>query len=100
MALTLNLFLPGTGQLYLGQTALGLAYGVTFAGCCVAILVIFVRGYRQYIEITAGGGIFEGNNLEKLGPAFHVGWLIGLLVIGVLVHLASLVGVGFSKRAR
>ena len=99
-ALTLNLFLPGSGQLYLGQTLLGIVFGVSFAGCFVAVLALFIHGYRHYLQLTTDGDILGGNNLEQLARDFPVVWFMVLLVLAILIHIASLVCISFSPKSR
>jgi hypothetical protein len=96
-AFTLNLFLPGTGQMYLGQTALGIAFCAGFSLCFLVILAIFFLGYRQYIQIATNGDIFDPDKIERIARAFHIGWLVVWLVIGVAIHVASLATLGLSK---
>jgi len=88
-AQTLNLFLPGAGQIYLGQLAAGSLYALTFLGCFVAMLLIFVRGYADYLRLTTSGDILEGNNLEQLTQAFPAGALVGLLIVAIVIYFAS-----------
>ncbi len=90
-AFTLNLLLPGTGQLYSGQSALGVLYLTGFGLTFVTILTLFLRAYAKYLELTTDGGILEGDHLEQLSRAFPATWLIGLSVLGIAIYVASLV---------
>jgi len=99
-ALTLNLLLPGAGQLYLGQTVLGGVLGLGFLACFGTMLAIFLRGYAHYVEVSASGEVFEGNNLETLVDWFHTPWLIGLLVAALAIYIAALVGLAVARPSR
>jgi hypothetical protein len=88
-AMTLNLFVPGTGQIYLGQRTSGCLYAGGFCVCLVAMLVLFVRAYSQYLQLATNGDILESGNLEAMARAFHVGPLATLSVIGTLIYIVS-----------
>ncbi len=88
-AMTLNLFVPGAGQFYLGQRTSGLLYAGGFCACLVAMLVLFVRAYSQYLQLATNGDILESGNLETIASVFHAGPLVGLSVIGTLIYLVS-----------
>jgi hypothetical protein len=88
-AQTLNLFLPGAGQIYLGQFVAGSIYALTFLGCFVAMLLIFFRGYADYLRLSTGGDILEGDKLEQLTHAFPTGTLVGLLIVAIVIYFAS-----------
>ncbi len=88
-AMTLNLFVPGTGQIYLGQRTSGSLYAGGFCVCLVAMLALFVRAYSQYLQLATNGDILESGNLEAMARAFHVGPLATLSVIGTLIYIAS-----------
>lgn len=96
-AFTLNLLLPGAGQLYTGQTLLGAGYLTGFAVTFVTILTLFLRAYARYLDLSTGGGILEGDNLEQLSRAFPVHWLIGLSVVGIAIYVASLVSLRLPR---
>lgn len=89
-AFTLNLLLPGTGQLYLGQTVLGVIYMVGFVSIFVTMLTLFLRAYTRYLELSTSGDILGSDHLEELSHAFPVGWLIGLSVVAIGIYVASL----------
>ncbi len=89
VAMTLNLFLPGAGQFYLGQPVAGSVYAFGFIACFVTSIVIFLRGYGGYIQMSTGGDIFESDNLERLTHSFHTGWLGGLQVVAIVIYIAS-----------
>ncbi len=88
-AMTLNLFVPGAGQFYLGQRLSGSLYAGGFCACLVATLVLFVRAYSQYLQLATNGDILESGNLEAMARAFHVGPLATLSVIGTLIYVVS-----------
>ena len=95
--MTLNLFLPGAGQFYLGQPVAGSVYAFGFIACFVASLVIFLRDYGGYIQMSTGGDIFETGNLERLTNSFHTGWLGGLQVVAIAIYLASAIHLSRSR---
>ena len=97
VAMTLNLFLPGAGQFYLGQPAAGSVYAFGFIACFVASLVIFLRDYGGYIQMSTGGDIFETGNLERLTRSFHTGWLGGLQVVAIAIYLTSAIHLSRSR---
>ena len=88
-AMTLNLFVPGAGQFYLGQRMFGLIYAGAFGACLVATLVLFVRAYSQYMQLATNADILESGNLESMARAFQVGPLATLSVIGTLIYIVS-----------
>jgi hypothetical protein len=85
----LNLFLPGSGQIYLGHRLTGSVYAFAFLGCFVTMILVFVRGYSGYLRLTTGGDILEGNNLEQLAHAFPTGLLFGLLIVATAIYFTS-----------
>jgi TM2 domain-containing membrane protein YozV len=87
--MTLNLLLPGAGQFYLGQPIAGSVYAFGFIACFVTSIVIFLRDYGGYIQMSTGGDIFETGNLERLTQSFHTGWLGGLQVAAIVIYIAS-----------
>ena len=101
LAITLNLLLPGAGQIYLGQMTPGLGYAGGFLMAFTAMLTLFLRAYANYLQLSTSGDLLAGDNLEQLARSFPVRWLIGLLILAVVVYLAALLGLGASwKRAR
>jgi TM2 domain-containing membrane protein YozV len=88
-AMTLNLFVPGAGQFYLGQRISGSLYAAGFCACLVAMLVLLVHAYSQYLQLATNGDILESGNLETIGRAFQVGPLVTLSVIGTLIYIVS-----------
>ena len=97
VAMGLNLVIPGAGQFYLGQPVAGSLYAFGFIACFVAILVIFLRGYGDYVQRSTGDEIFEPGNLERLTQSFHTGWLGGLQVVAILIYIASAIHLSRSR---
>ena len=89
-ALTLNLFLPGTGQWYLGQTVLGAIYAAGFLACFLGMLVLFLRGYQRYLDLSTSGQLLENVDLDELARSFHTPWLFALLLAALAIYVASL----------
>lgn len=99
-AVTLNFIVPGTGQFYLGQRVFGGLLAAVFLACFAAMMVIFLRGYVQYLGLVSGGDVLAPGVLEQLVTVFHVRWLVGLLVASLVVFAVSMVGLAVaSKRA-
>jgi TM2 domain-containing membrane protein YozV len=96
-AMTLNLFVPGAGQFYLGQRTSGLFYAGGFCVCLVTMLVLFVRAYSQYMQLATNGDILEGGNLETLAGAFPVRTLLGLSVVGTLIYIVSAIHLAVAR---
>ncbi len=89
MAGALNLFLPGAGQIYLGQPVIGSVFALSFLACFTATLVIFVRGYMRYFQLSTSGDILDAGHLERLSHIFPVAPLVGLLIAATLIYVAS-----------
>ena len=87
--MTLNLFLPGAGQFYLGQRTSGSLYAGGFCACLVAMLILFVHAYSQYLQLATSSDILESGNLETMARTFHAGPLATLSVIGTLIYIVS-----------
>ncbi|HUK82557.1 MAG TPA: hypothetical protein VLZ12_08010 [Verrucomicrobiae bacterium] len=100
LAVTLNLLLPGAGLFYLGRRLIGSVLAIAFLGCFVAALTIFLRGYSEYLSVAVSVDLMQSQQLEHLADAFHVPWLVGLLAAGIVIHIASFVGLAFARRAR
>ena len=97
VAMTLNLFLPGAGQFYLGQPVAGSVYAFGFIACFVTSIVIFLRDYGGYIQMSTGGDIFETGNLERLTQSFHTGWLVWLQGVAIAIYIASAIHLSRSR---
>ena len=97
-AITLNLFFPGAGQFYLGQPGWGAFYALSFLVCFGASLLIFLRDYSRYLDLSAGGDILDVDNLEKLAKSFHTGTLGVLQVVALVIYIAAAVHAGRSRR--
>ena len=98
LAATLNLFLPGSGLFYLGHRLVGALLAVAFLLCLLASLAIFLIGYAQYLTLALDAQILEGDKLEKMSALFRPGWLVGLLIAGVVIYLISLVFLSWARR--
>ncbi len=90
-AVTLNLILPGAGQIYLGRWKLGAGFLLLFAACFISLVVIFLVGAARYFDLTTNGNILEGDKLEQLSTVYHPRWLIGLSLAGAGIWAASLI---------
>ena len=99
-AMTLNLLLPGAGQFYLGQRVVGAAYALGFLTCFATMLIVFVRGYFDYLRLSTSGDILESANLEQLAHAFHTGMLTGLTVVSIVIYLVSTIHLAASQSLR
>ncbi len=97
-AFALNFFLPGAGQIYLGQRMMGALLAGVFLVCLCASLAIFVIGYASYLNVTLSGNILEGNRLEQLGEVFHPRWLLGLMSAGIACYFVGLAGLVITRR--
>ena len=95
----LNLFLPGAGQFYLGRRVFGCLFAVPFLGCLLAMMVIFIQGYSQYLSAAASGRILQGQEIEKLAEAFDFRLLGALLVAGLVLYIGSAVGLWLQLRS-
>jgi TM2 domain-containing membrane protein YozV len=93
----LNLFVPGAGQIYLGQRFVGSLFVLVFLGCFCTAIVIFVRAFTSYLQIATSGEVFEAGNLERLSTAFPVGALIGLSVVAMVIYIASAIHLSRSR---
>ena len=71
-----------------------------FLLCFVVMLTIFLRAYSRYLDLSTGGDILAGDNLEQLGRAFPTGWLVMLLVLAVTIYFASTISLGFTRRPK
>jgi hypothetical protein len=90
LAFTLNFMVPGVGQLYLGQTGLGVIYLTSFGSIFVTMFTLFLRAYAKYLELSTSGDILEGDNLEQLSHVFPARWLVGLTVVALIIYVASM----------
>jgi len=97
MAMFLNLLIPGTGQIYLGQRFAGAAYALAFLASFAAVLIIFVHGYFNYLNLSTSGDILDSGNLEKVANAFPAGIIGALSAIGIVIYLASTIHLAVSR---
>jgi hypothetical protein len=91
LAYTLNLIVPGGGQLLQGQIILGIILAFAFMIDFSVMLVLFLKGFVRYLELVSNGRILQGDNLEQIGSAFHVTTLLTLLGIGLVIHIISFI---------
>ena len=97
-AATLNLVLPGAGQFYLGQRIFGGLLALAFLACLLAMLVIFMRGYAEYVQTITSADILQSDILERLGSVFHIRWLIGLLIASLVLFAISMIGLAAAAK--
>lgn len=98
VARTLNLFLPGAGQFYLGQPVVGGALAVGFVTCFIVMIGLFLRAYVKYLNLSTSGDILEAGTLERLAPTFPTGTLLGLLAVALVIYFTSAIHLGWSQR--
>jgi TM2 domain-containing membrane protein YozV len=96
-AMALNLFLPGAGQIYLGQPVMGSMYALGFLACLGTMLFAFCRAYISYFQLATSGDIMEAANLEQMAHAFPIGLLVALSVAGIVIYLASTIHLALSR---
>lgn len=77
---------------------LGAVFAAIFIACFVTMLTLFLRAYTKYLQLSTNGNILEGDNLEQLAHAFPTALLIGVLVISLVIYVASMVGLGLSRK--
>ena len=98
MASTLNLFLPGAGQIYLGEPAMGSLFALSFLACFTAAVILFVRAYWEYMQTVSGSDILEAGNLEKLSNVFPGPTLVVLTIVAVVIYIASAIHLSRLRR--
>ena len=99
-AMMLNLIMPGAGQFYLGQRAAGCAYAIPFIACLATLLVVFLRGYYQYLQLSTDGDILAAGNLEQLAHAFPTGLFAACSGVGTVIYLVSSIHLAVSRPRR
>ena len=97
VAMFLNLMVPGAGQFYLGQRLAGAVYALAFLASFIALLVIFVHGYFNYLSLSTSGDILDSGNLEQVAHAFPAGIISALSAAGVVIYLASTIHLAVSR---
>ncbi|HXI84961.1 MAG TPA: hypothetical protein VNL17_12815 [Verrucomicrobiae bacterium] len=97
VAMFLNLMVPGAGQFYLGQRLAGAVYALTFLASFAAALIIFVRGYYDYLRLSTSGDILDSGNLEQVAHAFPAGIIGAFSAIGIVIYLASAIHLAVSR---
>ena len=97
VAMFLNLIVPGAGQFYLGQRLAGAVYALAFLASFIALLVIFVHGYFNYLSLSTSGDILDSGNLEQVAHAFPAGIISALSAAGVVIYLASTIHLAVSR---
>ncbi len=90
-AWTLNLLIPGTGQLMMGQIVLGTVLCLLFVVDFVALMGIFLKDFSTFLQLVTGGKILEGDTIEQASKAYHVTWMLTLLGIGLVIYIISFV---------
>ena len=98
LAAALNVFLPGTGLIYLGRRALGMTLAGAFLGCFLAVVTLFLVGYARYLSLATDDRLLQGNKLEEAGSTFHPTWLAGLALAGGIIYLCSSILFAREKR--
>ena len=76
---------------------MGSVFALGFSACFVTMMVIFFRGFTDYVRISTSGDILESGNLERLTAMFPKGMFIGLLVAAVVIYLASAIHLSRSS---
>jgi len=82
----LNVFLPGSGLIFLGRWRTGLILAAAFLLCFSSLLVIFLIGYARYLQIALGDDILKDGQLEQVATIFPRAWMVGLAVAGLVIH--------------
>jgi len=97
-ATALNLFLPGAGLYYLGRRKAGAILAGAFLFCLVAALGVFLTGYAHYLSVVLGADLMHEGALEQLKDVFHKRWLVGFVLAGLTLHLASMIGLARARK--
>ena len=97
VAMFLNLMVPGAGQFYLGQRLAGAVYALAFLASFIALLLIFVHGYFNYLSLSTSGDILDSGNLEQVAHAFPAGIISALSAAGIVIYLASTIHLAVSR---
>ena len=98
LASALNVFLPGTGLIYLGRRTMGMVLVGAFLGCFLAVVTLFLVGYARYLSLASDDRLMQGNKLEEAGSIFHPTWLAGLALMGGIIYLCSSILFARAKR--
>ena len=97
-ASALNVLLPGAGLFYLGRRRTGSLLAIAFILCFLALCILFLVGYGNYLSILMSENLLEGNKLEQAGESLHQRWLLGLAIAGLFVYAGS--AILFSREKR
>jgi len=97
VAMFLNLMIPGAGQFYLGQRVAGATYALAFLASFAALIIIFVHGYFNYLNLSTSGDILDTGNLEQVARAFPAGIISALSAVGMVIYLASTIHLAVSR---
>jgi hypothetical protein len=99
-AMALNLLLPGAGQFYIRQPLMGSVYAIGFLACLTTMLLKFLSGYFDYLQLSTSGDILETGNIEQLAHAFPTRTLASLGVVGIAIYFVSSIHLALSSRSK
>jgi len=94
-----NIFLPGAGLFLLGHRRTGAALAGLFLVCFLAVMIVFLAGYVNYLKAALDPNVLQGDKLEQIGAGFHVPWVLGLAGFGALIYALAIV-LFIRERAR
>ena len=97
-ATALNLFLPGAGLYCLGRRKAGMILAGAFLFCLVAALGVFLAGYVHYLNVVLGADLMREGALEQLTDVFHKRWLVGFVLAGLTLQVASMIGLARARK--
>src|ERR1017187_2625477 len=97
VAMFLNPVVPGAEQFSLGQRLAGAVYALAFLASFIALLVIFVHGYFNYLSLSTSGDILDSGNLEQVAHAFPAGIISALSAAGIVIYVASTIHLAVSR---
>ena len=97
-AWTLNLLVPGAGQLLVGQIVLGSILCALFIADFTVMVGVFLSDFARFLKLVTSGQILQGDTIEQAGNAYHVTWLLILLGIGMVIYVISFVSLARKER--